>query len=438
MAFQADLDVKVPVGSSFHEAIASREESKRMRIMVQRDATPVGGDRKKCKCNYCGKVELGGITRLKKHIAHVSKNVEACSRVPLEIRKMVLKLLDDGIKEKKRKFEGILDRRGFYGVSSKGSTFGAKRGISQSYGVKSGIEMPSTGFDPHMFPFGKRTIKDIISKEEIKKVVSAVAYALACSRLFLQYSSSIFNTCVFETIEGRQRVKEVIKRLEPHLIVQDNAINEIRTFIDKLGEFGTPLARQAVSTSLSDWLDEDNQRSGEGHRDNVQTMKMMILRFLCLVGLFSDHQKGKNDIDDETAEDDDDDNDGDDNDDNDGDGNVHKETQQSHGMTWAEGDKNYYTTQDTDHGHHLGIENQHQFLSNLTDYPSQCVDSQSERYDRRQPDIQSTFSPTGVINVGSYTTPYTQNFSLTSHDYRRSDDDDGDDHCEPHQHFTFF
>ncbi|KAL0361642.1 UNVERIFIED_CONTAM: hypothetical protein Sradi_3848700 [Sesamum radiatum] len=51
-------------------------------------ATPVGGDKKKCKCNYCGKVVHGGITRLKQHIAHVSEYIKACPRVPSEIRKM--------------------------------------------------------------------------------------------------------------------------------------------------------------------------------------------------------------------------------------------------------------------------------------------------------------------------------------------------------------
>ncbi|KAL0332862.1 UNVERIFIED_CONTAM: hypothetical protein Scaly_2187700 [Sesamum calycinum] len=98
-------------------------------------ATPVGGDKKKCKCNYCGNVVHDGITRLKQHIAHVSGNVEA---IISEIIKMVR----------------------FYGGSSKGSTLGAKCGISQSYRVKSGIEIPSTGFDPHMFSSEKRTIKD--------------------------------------------------------------------------------------------------------------------------------------------------------------------------------------------------------------------------------------------------------------------------------------
>ncbi|KAK4421880.1 hypothetical protein Salat_2138600 [Sesamum alatum] len=198
-------------------------------------ATPVGGDRKKCKCNYCGKVVHGGITRLKQHIAHVSGNVEACTRVPSEIRKMVRKLLDDGLKERtasRRRKEAIinavrednlygdvpnipvdssdeddddtdehgmsaLERKqlrhamaesrytGFveaetrrstgYGSSSKGSTFGAKRGISQSFGVKSGIEMPPTGFDPHMFPSRKKTVKGMLSKEGMKKVGKAVS-----------------------------------------------------------------------------------------------------------------------------------------------------------------------------------------------------------------------------------------------------------------------
>ncbi|KAK4394753.1 hypothetical protein Sango_1629600 [Sesamum angolense] len=65
--------------------------------------------------------------------------------------------------------------RGHYGGSSKGSTSGAKRGISQSYGVKSGVEIPSTGFDPHMFLSSKKTIKGMLSKEGMKKVGKAVS-----------------------------------------------------------------------------------------------------------------------------------------------------------------------------------------------------------------------------------------------------------------------
>ncbi|KAL0412117.1 UNVERIFIED_CONTAM: hypothetical protein Slati_3801400 [Sesamum latifolium] len=328
-------------------------------------ATPVGGDRKKCKCNYCGKVVHGGITRLKQHIAHVSENIEACSRVPSEIRKMDDDDIDEhgmSALERKQLKQAMAESRymghveeeirrnpsrgaGFYGGSSKGSTSGAKRGISHSYGVKSSVEMLFTGFDPHMFPSGKRTIKGMLSKEGMKK------------------------------IEVRRGVKEVIKRLEPDLIVQANAMNEIRLFVEKLGEFGSPLARQAVSTSLPDddaslplsrWF---VQRSSKGKGKHVSSKeKGKQVTFKDKRAQVSSSGKDKhilhcsstqnsstqNDSDDETTEDDDnDDDDGDDDDDggNDGGGNVHKDTQQSHGMTWAEGDENYYATQDTDHGY---------------------------------------------------------------------------------------
>ncbi|KAL0322630.1 UNVERIFIED_CONTAM: hypothetical protein Sangu_1882300 [Sesamum angustifolium] len=48
--------------------------------------------------------------------------------------------------------------------------------------------------------------------------------------------------------------------------------------------------------------------------------------------------------------------------------------------------------------------------------------------------------PAGVINIISYTTPYTQNCSPPSYDYYRRIDGDGygDDHFEPHRHSTFF
>ncbi|KAL0373131.1 UNVERIFIED_CONTAM: hypothetical protein Scaly_0994700 [Sesamum calycinum] len=146
-------------------------------------ATPVGGDRKKCKCNYCGKVVHGGITRLKQHIAHVSGNVEACSRVPSEIRKMVQKLLDEGIKEKAvtlRRKEALInavkeDRLRALWRIVKRVNFRGKTWNFTKLWVKSGVEMPSTGFDPHMFPSSKKTIKGMLSKEGMKEVGKAVS-----------------------------------------------------------------------------------------------------------------------------------------------------------------------------------------------------------------------------------------------------------------------
>ncbi|KAL0400270.1 UNVERIFIED_CONTAM: hypothetical protein Sradi_2370300 [Sesamum radiatum] len=60
------------------------------------------------------------------------------------------------------------------------------------------------------------------------------------------------------------------------------------------------------------------------------------------------------------------------------------------------------------------------------------------------PQIPYNIPYQGVINVGFYTTPYTQNYLPTSHDYYRRSDDDADDdggggdHFEPHRNTTFF
>ncbi|KAL0408248.1 UNVERIFIED_CONTAM: hypothetical protein Sradi_1759200 [Sesamum radiatum] len=121
----------------------------------------------------------------------------------------------------------------------------------------------------------------------------------------LQYS----NTCVFETAEVRRGSKEVIKRLKPDLIIHANAMNEIRTFVDKLGEIGTALARQAVSTSLP------------GKSKHASSRKAKQVTFKDKSAQVSSSRKDKhvlssssnqNDSDDETDEDDNDDDDDDD------------------------------------------------------------------------------------------------------------------------------
>ena len=48
-------------------------------------AEPVSGSRRTTKCKYCGKVIHESITRLKQQIAHISRQVEECSCVPVEV-----------------------------------------------------------------------------------------------------------------------------------------------------------------------------------------------------------------------------------------------------------------------------------------------------------------------------------------------------------------
>ena len=63
-------------------------------------AKPVGGSRRTTKCKYCGKVIHGGITRLKQHIAYISRQVEGCPHVSVEVSRSVIQHMSDTSKEK--------------------------------------------------------------------------------------------------------------------------------------------------------------------------------------------------------------------------------------------------------------------------------------------------------------------------------------------------
>src|SRR3954463_7727965 len=53
----------------------------------------VDGDRRKIKCEHCGKVVGGGIYRLKHHLAGTQKDVEACKSVSDEVRKQMWEIV---------------------------------------------------------------------------------------------------------------------------------------------------------------------------------------------------------------------------------------------------------------------------------------------------------------------------------------------------------
>ncbi|KAL0358329.1 UNVERIFIED_CONTAM: hypothetical protein Sangu_0682300 [Sesamum angustifolium] len=233
--------------------------------------------------------------------------------------------------------------RGHYGGSSKGSTSGAKRGISQSYGVKSGVEMPSTGFDPHMFPSSKKIIKGMLSKEGMKKVAKVV------SKFF------IFNVLPFNAADSGPYMQSMIDTIvEVGPGVKGPSGYQIG------GYFFNPVLQYSntcVFETAEEWTREAEEKlllendldrlDEEGHMDNVPNdedddaslplSRWSVPRSSKGKGKHVLHSSSRqDDSDEETAEDDDsadDDDDGDDDADNDRDGNVHKETQQSHGMT---------------------------------------------------------------------------------------------------------
>ncbi|KAJ8429414.1 hypothetical protein Cgig2_015635 [Carnegiea gigantea] len=61
----------------------------------------IDGSRKQVECKFCSKVIRGGITRLKQHLAHKTGDIAPCPNVSAEVKRDMMKLLQD-YKEKKR------------------------------------------------------------------------------------------------------------------------------------------------------------------------------------------------------------------------------------------------------------------------------------------------------------------------------------------------
>ena len=81
----------------------------------------VDGKKSKIKCNYCGKVVTGGITRLKEHLAHKTGNVAKCTKVSPELKKEMQAFLNAGkqkkvVTEKRREAEYEACREEVYGL----------------------------------------------------------------------------------------------------------------------------------------------------------------------------------------------------------------------------------------------------------------------------------------------------------------------------------
>ena len=100
-------------------------------------------------------------------------------------------------------------------------------------------------------------------------------------------------------------------------------------------------------------------------------------------------------------------------------GNYH-DSQYTGGMSWGQGDDNYYATQDTDHGYRPGIEAQRQYLSKITEFSSEgdsAYNSNSRRYSEFHEHMQD-------LNIGHSYGVYDSGKSLgtrwSGHEFERS------------------
>ncbi|EYU28551.1 hypothetical protein MIMGU_mgv11b023448mg [Erythranthe guttata] len=121
----------------------------------------VGDNRKKIKCKLCQVVTIGGITRLKQHIAHTSGEVEACKKASKEISVILRKHFQENktaieimkkrkktaimsIREESRHIHDVdIESSRHAGGTFRGQTSDTNRGIFRSSSVREGPKKSS-------------------------------------------------------------------------------------------------------------------------------------------------------------------------------------------------------------------------------------------------------------------------------------------------------
>ncbi|KAL0286051.1 UNVERIFIED_CONTAM: hypothetical protein Sangu_2751200 [Sesamum angustifolium] len=449
-------------------------------------AIPVGGDRKKCKYNYCGKVVHGGITRLKQHIAHVSENVEACSKVPSEIRKMEDRLYGDipniNVDSSDEDNDGI-DEYGMSSLERKQLKQAMAESLYTGYVEDELRRNPSRAQWWYNYGDEAPNLRKIVVKVLSQTCASSgcernwSTWSLIHTKLRNRLATEKLHKLVYAHYNMQLRVRNLMYQREDGDYYNPIDLNHIFHDNDILEEWTREAEEPLLPENDLDWLDE------EGRMDNVPNDEDDDVSLLLSRWSVPRSSKGKDypsqcddsqsqrygirqpniqysmqnlEIDEHRPH------------------QMHGHQGSSTGTnsgrsktrrrnrgsaTDSIGESNQRSSIETSHSSGTGTYSQgfgyyNQHMEHLMpsqplphvpyNIPYQGVFPQVPYGLSSQPVMYFPYEipshPAGVINVGSCTTPYTHNYSPTSHDYyRRIDGDgDGDDHFEPHRHSTFF
>ncbi|KAG4975031.1 hypothetical protein JHK82_031917 [Glycine max] len=81
------------LGASTGAARRSKKALENRTDIGWKHVTDVLGNDKKVKCNYCSKINNGGIFRFKHHLDRTRWNSEPCASVPEEVKMLMMKVV---------------------------------------------------------------------------------------------------------------------------------------------------------------------------------------------------------------------------------------------------------------------------------------------------------------------------------------------------------
>jgi hypothetical protein len=86
------MSSSIPVGGSSSAPLVPKNLKGNRNDIAWKHGVSVDGRRRQIKCNYCGKVVIGGVYRLKHHLGHTQCNVSPCKSVPDDVKVQMLEI----------------------------------------------------------------------------------------------------------------------------------------------------------------------------------------------------------------------------------------------------------------------------------------------------------------------------------------------------------
>ncbi|KAK2431194.1 hypothetical protein QL285_029453 [Trifolium repens] len=285
------MSSSIPVGGSSSAPPVPKNLKGNRNDIAWKHGVSVDGGTRQIKCNYCGKVVIGGVYRLKHHLGHTQCNVSPCESVPDDVKVQMFEIYVGDVGDE---FQKMLEMVARHGLGFKPPSY---HEIRTKY-LKQKMEETTKVLEEHKLIW-KKTGCTIMSDGWTDKRRRTILNFLVNSpkgTIFLKSvdASHITKTAdkIFELID---QVVEEVGEENVVQIVTDNAANYKAAgamLMDKRKKlYWTPCAAHCIDLML-----EDFEKKTTIHRETIARGKKVtqyIYSKTSLISLLQIHTKGK-------------------------------------------------------------------------------------------------------------------------------------------------
>jgi hypothetical protein len=213
------MSSSIPVGGSSSAQPVPKNLKGNRNDIAWKHGVSVDGRRRQIKCNYCGKVVIGGVYRLKHHLGHTQCNVSPCESVPDDVKVQMFEICKSlQVKLMKKTDDDAELLRGKRpaeeGGSDTAATLFKKRGVSTQATINSIFKKnlrEEACLEIASFFYNNAIAFNVAKSDEFQKMLEMVA------RHGLGFKPPSYHE--IRTKYLKQKMEETTKVLEEHKLI---------------------------------------------------------------------------------------------------------------------------------------------------------------------------------------------------------------------------